>query len=63
MVKVTYGPMPDSFVEPYLIKKYPQLLYPFMYLIIRLIEAVLTVFAENHVSIQIIVGYIVSAIL
>jgi hypothetical protein len=45
MVKIVYGPMPDSLVEPSLIKKYPQLLHPFMYMAIRFIVAVLTVFA------------------
>ena len=45
MVKVKYGPIPDSLVEPSLIKKHPQLLHPFMYMIIRLIVAILTVFA------------------
>ena len=45
MVKVIYGPMPDSYVEPSLIKKHPQLLHPFMYMAIRLIVAILTVFA------------------
>ena len=44
-VKVMYGPMPDSFVELSLIKKHPQLLHPFMYMAIRLIVAIITVFA------------------
>ena len=44
-VKVMYGPMPDSYIEPSLIKKHPQLLHPFMYMAIRLIVAILTVFA------------------
>ena len=45
MVKILYGPMPNSLVEPSLIKKYPQLLHPFMYMAIRFIVAILTVFA------------------
>ena len=45
MVKVMHGPIPDSFVETGLIMKYPQLLHPFMYMAIRLIVAILTVFA------------------
>jgi len=44
MIKILYGPMPNSLVEPSLIKKYPQLLHPFMYMAIRFIVAVLTVF-------------------
>ena len=45
MVKAMHGPIPDSFVETKLIKKYPQLLHPFMYMAIRLIVAILTVHA------------------
>ena len=45
MEKVLYGPIPDSLFEPSLIKKHPQLSHPFMYMVIRLIVAVLTVFA------------------
>jgi hypothetical protein len=45
MIKEMHGPIPDSFVETKLIKKYPQLLHPFMYMAIRFIVAVLTVFA------------------
>ena len=45
IVKSMHGPIPDSFVEISLIKKYPQLLHPFMYMAIRLILAILTVFA------------------
>ena len=62
-VKVMYGPMPDSFVELSLIKKHPQLLHPFIYMAIRLIVAILTVFAQNQTSIQIVIGYIVMALL
>jgi len=51
MVKDLYGPMPNSLVEPSLIKKYPQLLHPFMYMAIRFIVAILTVFAQNQTSI------------
>jgi hypothetical protein len=45
MVKEMHGPIPDSVVETKLIKKYPQLLHPFIYMAIRLIVAVVTVFA------------------
>ena len=45
MIKDMHGPIPDSFVETKLIKKYPQLLHPFMYMAIRLIVAILTVYA------------------
>ena len=45
MVREMHGPIPDSFVETKLIKKYPQLLHPFIYMAIRLIVAVVTVFA------------------
>ncbi len=45
MIKEMHGPIPDSVVEPILMMKYPQLLYPFMYMAIRFIVAVLTVFA------------------
>ena len=44
-VEAMYGPMPDSLVETKLIKKHPQLLHPFMYMIIRFLVAILTVFA------------------
>ena len=47
MVKEMHGPIPDSFVETKLIKKYPQLLHPLMYMTMRLIVAILTVFAQN----------------
>ena len=40
-----HGPIPDSEVELSLIKKYPQLLHPFMYMAIRFFVAILTVFA------------------
>ena len=63
MEKVIYGPLPDSFIEPSLIKKHPQLLHPFMYMVVRLIVAILTVFAQNQTSIQIVIGYIVMALL
>jgi hypothetical protein len=63
MVKAMHGPIPDSFVETKLIKKYPQLLHPLMYMAIRLIVAILTVFAQNQTSIQVVVGYIVIALL
>ena len=62
IVKAMHGPIPDSFVEPKLIKKYPQLLHPFMYMAIRLIIATLTVFAQNMTSIQIVFGYIIMAL-
>ena len=45
MVREMHGPIPDSVVETKLIKKYPQLLHPFIYMAIRLIVAVVTVFA------------------
>ena len=45
MIKEMHGPIPDSVVEPILMMKYPQLLHPFMYMAIRFIVAVLTVFA------------------
>ena len=45
MVKDMHGPIPDNLIEGKLIKKYPQLLHPLMYMTIRLIVAILTVFA------------------
>ena len=45
MVKDMHGPIPDNLIEGKLIKKYPQLLHPFIYMAIRLIVAVVTVFA------------------
>ena len=45
MIKAMHGPIPDRYVEISLIKKYPQLLHPFMYMAIRLIVATFTVFA------------------
>ena len=45
MVGAFYGQMPDSLVELSLVKMYPQLLYPFMYMAIRIIVSALTVFA------------------
>ena len=44
MVKVMHGPIPDSVVEQKLIKKYPQLLHPFVYMAMRFIVAIITVF-------------------
>ena len=37
MVKNMHGPIPDRYVEFKLIKKYPQLLQPFMFMVIRII--------------------------
>ncbi len=45
MIKDMHGPIPDRYVEISLIKKYPQLLHPFMYMGIRFIVAIITVFA------------------
>ncbi len=45
IVKDMYGPIPDSLLETKLIKKYPQLLHPLMYMTTRLFVAILTVFA------------------
>ena len=44
MVKNMHGPIPDRVVEFKLIKKYPQLLQPFMFMVIRIIQAFVTVF-------------------
>ena len=44
MVKNMHGPIPDRVVEFKLIKKYPQLLQPFMFMVIRIIQAFVSVF-------------------
>ena len=44
IVKNMHGPIPDRVVEFKLIKKYPQLLQPFMFMVIRIIQAFVTVF-------------------
>ena len=62
-VRAMHGPIPDNIIEQKLIKKYPQLLHPFMYMVIRLFVAILTVFAQNQTSIQVVLGYVVMALL
>jgi hypothetical protein len=62
-VRAMHGPIPDNIIEQKLIKKYPQLLHPFMYMFIRLFVAVLTVFAQSQTSIQVVLGYVVIALL
>ena len=43
-IKKMYGPMPDRVVEISLIKKHPQLLQPFIFMIVRIIQAFANVF-------------------
>ena len=62
-VRAMHGPIPDNIIEQKLIRKYPQLLHPFMYMFIRLFVAVLTVFAQSQTSIQVVLGYVVIALL